>query len=87
LINQYTWSGAHLIMIGFFLQQAIVAALFLEHPSELTQAKLAEEDEKTFTDKVGGKRLYKRSFLACSRKWFIRFKKFQVYPSLMSRYL
>lgn len=53
LINQYTWSGAHLIMIGFFLQQAIVAALFLEHPSELTQAKLAEEDEKTFTDKVG----------------------------------
>ena len=34
LIDIFSWSGAHLILIGFFFQQVIVTALFDEHYTE-----------------------------------------------------
>lgn len=37
LIGIYSWSGAHLILIGFFFQQVIVTALFDEHYTEKTK--------------------------------------------------
>jgi len=47
LCNIFTWSGAHLLMIGFFMQQAIVTVLFLEHPSEISKKEEEKKEEKT----------------------------------------
>jgi len=43
LINLYSWSGAYLIMVGIFIQQAIVSVLFCEHPSEINKLDSKEQ--------------------------------------------
>ena len=51
LIGIYGWSGALLLMIGFFIQQFIVTVLFMAHESD---AKSKEPQQNSVANRVKG---------------------------------